>query len=439
MDFNLDELNLTGADELHANHEFYLDRAAASGIPPEKAVADLSDNPFDQSKGKNVILDISTTRNITEGLLAINLRDNSSGMTEDHASEAIIHGSRVIRDMNCYGIYGLGMKDSAAALGKRLSFMTKSVDDHTVIGGWDLSVKTNSSMGFSGKVQKASPEASKEFIAMLKKEYKTDHGTEIIIDKLHPKIKKLSNFERDLASVLGRTHRELIKSGRMLIKVNGQTVKPISPILDHDTICRNKTPIPVGTEEIKVNTFWRTKYSPSGAGRGPIEPNVVNQGYSIILEDSNGIGREIGFTQNIGGFHPHNDYNGFFVEVRVPRGLVNLITPTSDKSRFIIDAAIEQKIWEITEPFRRKPTKTRSTSGVIRVPRPAGPPPIYTSPIEVNIAPVSTVLSELADTLKLVNARFEYHLLNSPTSKFNKQISPVSTKIDEILATIISP
>jgi hypothetical protein len=45
MDFNLDELNLTGADELHANHEFYLDRAAASGIPPEKAVADLSDTP----------------------------------------------------------------------------------------------------------------------------------------------------------------------------------------------------------------------------------------------------------------------------------------------------------------------------------------------------------------------------------------------------------
>ena len=90
----------------------------------EEAIADLVDNSLDQDVG-------STTIHITKDPNCLTIADNGRGMTKPLLIDAMALGSygQETPTANDLGLFGIGLKNAAGALAKKLTVITKHEQD----------------------------------------------------------------------------------------------------------------------------------------------------------------------------------------------------------------------------------------------------------------------------------------------------------------------
>lgn len=98
-----------------------------------EATADLIDNSLD--------LDVDASRIlITKTATQLIIADNGSGMNEETLKDAMRLGSSGKDDPTNtdLGLFGIGLKNSSLAMGRRLTVITKSIDDIHFSAIYDL-------------------------------------------------------------------------------------------------------------------------------------------------------------------------------------------------------------------------------------------------------------------------------------------------------------
>ncbi|MBI2545920.1 ATP-binding protein [Candidatus Woesearchaeota archaeon] len=151
----------------------------------------------------------------------INITDEGCGMTYEVAKKALILGksSWTIKSL---GEFGIGMKASCSALGKKYTILTTSEGDNNVY----KYVHDEEEWRKQSKWQ--------EQLYKETKDDKKEHSTSVIISNLKKPIgpQKINNLKVDFA----KRYQAFIKNKEIEILINGQSIVPEEQILSYGPI-----------------------------------------------------------------------------------------------------------------------------------------------------------------------------------------------------------
>lgn len=185
-----------------------------AGYRTEQAVAELIDNSIDAAAGGEAHIDV----NLEFKERAITVSDDCAGMTVGGLRGALVV-ARGGGDGKRLGKFGMGMKSACSALGKRFSITTArrgSALEHAAMydesewlsrksGAWDIEVR--------------SARKSAQW-----------HGTRIKIEILNVPI--YPNQTAAFKKSFGIRYGPLLKSGRVVLRVNSRECTPSDPEID---------------------------------------------------------------------------------------------------------------------------------------------------------------------------------------------------------------
>jgi hypothetical protein len=180
----------------------------------EEAVADLVDNAFEIDVNASLV-------EITKSPNQLVIADNGSGMTSDNLKEAMKLGPTHNPAASDLGLFGVGLKNASMSLGRRLTLITKHVDDQYQTAVYDLDAIVNLN-SFAIPIYNSTDQEIKWFIDFTKKSVT---GTVIIIENLDRiETNRDADFKNRLVKHLGEIFRVFIRDGKEII-VNGAKIE----------------------------------------------------------------------------------------------------------------------------------------------------------------------------------------------------------------------
>jgi hypothetical protein len=176
----------------------------------EEAVADLLDNSFE--------IDANASRvEITKNPHQLIIADDGGGMTGELLREAMKLGPTHSAASSDLGLFGFGLKNASMSLGKRLTLITKHIEDnhYTAIYDIDEIIGLGS---FSIPIYQSTDEEIKQFSEFNRAAVT---GTVLFIEKLDRiETNRDADFKNRLVKHLSEIFRIFIKDGKK-ITVNG--------------------------------------------------------------------------------------------------------------------------------------------------------------------------------------------------------------------------
>jgi hypothetical protein len=247
-------------------------------LTSEEAIADLIDNSLDQDVGATTIHIV-----LNKDFDFITVGDNGRGMTRALLVDAMTLGSQGqdSATANDLGLFGIGLKNAAGTLARKLTVITKHEQDIMYTAVYDLDDIVRSGE-FSIPIYPSTEDEKRRFRLLTG----STAGTVLIMDKLDgPKISPAK-----VKSHLGEVFRIFIHNG-VTITVNGTALEPVYPL---------KTTI--GEEEVEINDQYYDFKKPDGTPFslrirfGFFPPflkkegvrhglNVANQGFYVLRND----------------------------------------------------------------------------------------------------------------------------------------------------------
>jgi len=220
--FDNSELDLSAFEESPPSSSF-IESVRSFGYTFNSAIADLIDNSITANASK-----IYVHVEFNSGEPWVTILDNGDGMDENNLKKNMIIGSRLQRDEQDLGRFGVGLKTASFAMARQLNVFSKTENTPLAFRSWDLDVVEKTGKWLIGKKQ---PNWYNKFPKQL-----VQTGTLIIwqkcdnIMKSTGSLKSVQQIGLDLIDHLGVVFCRFIEQKRIYLTVNGSVVKPWNPI-----------------------------------------------------------------------------------------------------------------------------------------------------------------------------------------------------------------
>lgn len=291
-------------------------------LSDEEAISDLVDNSLDQDVGATVI-------HITKDPNSITIADNGRGMTQHLLVDAMALGSsgQETPTANDLGLFGIGLKNAAGALAKKLTVITKHERDEMCTAIYDLDDIVKSGV-FEIPIYTSTEDEQKRF----KRLTNSPTGTVLILEKLDA----LKLTDNKLRSHLGEVFRIFINNN-VVITVNGNELEPIFPLKSthageveindqlYDFQKPDGTPF---TIRIRFG-FFPPYLKREGSKYGL---NLANQGFYVLRND-----RQLERAKWFDVVPKHNDYNRLRAEIYYTGDLDDVFRTNYEKNTLKFD------------------------------------------------------------------------------------------------------
>lgn len=184
-----------------------------------EAVADLLDNSIEQDVNSTIVKILKKP-----DLFAI--IDNGCGMNHDILIDAMKLGSNGKSEIKVsdYGLFGIGLKNSSLALGRKFTIITKSKEDKHYTAIFDIDNLENWSIPIFPSTNKE----IEEFSSYMKTVQNSETGTVVKIQKLDKITESDDTFIVSLKRHLGEVFRIQIKDGLKLF-INDDEIFYLDP------------------------------------------------------------------------------------------------------------------------------------------------------------------------------------------------------------------
>jgi hypothetical protein len=288
----------------------------------EEAIADLVDNSLDQDVG-------ATEIHITKDASSIVIADNGRGMTRLLLVDAMTLGSQgqEVPTANDLGLFGIGLKNAAGALSKRLTVITKHEQDIMYTAVYDLEEIVMSGE-FAIPIYPSTADERRKFQGFTR----SQTGTVLILEKLDG----LKFTDSKLKSHLGEVFRIFINNN-ITITVNGTKLEPIYPLkstyggeveINDQTYDFQKPDGTLFTLRIRFGFFpipLKGEVSRHGL-------NIANQGFYVLRND-----RQLEKAKWFDVVAKHNDFNRLRAEIYYTGDLDDVFRTNYEKNTLKFD------------------------------------------------------------------------------------------------------
>jgi hypothetical protein len=312
----------------------------------EEAVADLIDNSLDQDVGATVV-------HVTKDPKYLTIADNGRGMTRNLLVDALILGSQGQENptANDLGLFGIGLKNAAGALGKKLTVITKHELDKCYTAIYDLDEIVRSGQ-FAIPIYPSTLEEQKRFQQLCGSET----GTVLIIEKLDNLKFTDNTLVSKLKSHLGEVFRIFINNN-ITITVNGVKLDPVYPLrasygeveINDQTYDFQKPDGTPFTIRIRFGFFplpLKGEMSKHGL-------NIANQGFYVLRND-----RQLEKAKWFEVVAKHNDYNRLRAEIYYTGDLDDVFRTNYEKNTLKFDQwfrdALKTKLGGLFNSYKQR-------------------------------------------------------------------------------------
>jgi len=316
----------------------------------KSAIADICDGGLD-GRANNISIEFErqVTSDLSPIIASITIANDGFGVARKDMRSIATYSGGIAKGPNDYGKFQSGMKSASFSLGSRGLIMAKDADGLYKVE-WDLTKIIPGGTGYPIRLSDGT-DRDKEYFAL--KTNASPTGFLLRIDKLHPRV-ATQDFDAlvgELKAHIGLTFQNFIEGKRDCPKinftVNDGAVKAINPF-SNAILRAKKTAIKYGSHRIGIETF----HIP--AAHTELPKNLLNQG--IYLYRS---GRLIAVVrEEIAGYTPHNQYNGFRVYVSYNGHLDEVFKTDITKTHFDIQQDYAEKIWEVVGHYKKPPEVT---------------------------------------------------------------------------------
>jgi hypothetical protein len=356
-------------------HTNLFQNLGSTGGTIDEAIAELVDNANDSPLGASPVI-VAVNYKISKGKVTeIVIEDNAAGMDMEQLALAFTIGHSSKRnEVGKVGYFGFGLKSAITFLGNSWYIETSppsalysyAVDDKAfLVGGeWKVEVSTVA-------------------------KHTANHGTRIVVRdcKVHP-----TSIQRILANKLAQTFQHFIRSGKLILMVNGVKLQCPNPSVLKDTVITIDTLI-----NGKPVTGWIALQTHSSQGTD-YGFDLIRNNRVIASKQEIGFRREPQFSRLIGdislntfevdhGKTSFNRSNDDWVEFS--RYMANVVKPLLERARELntrdtkrldrnVDKLLSQSLQKLIDSIRQDEflrdlfgdaaTKQQNNDGNVAVP-----------------------------------------------------------------------